>query len=115
MFCKDAKPNDTIKKIHTILQQAGFEIEEVSWKHPAPYIWSVHIRDRQCHFLFSNGKGISRPLALASALGEFMERLNTGYFFSHHMLAGLKARGGFHFFPDEKWFPVKGRRLPKRF
>ena len=54
LFCKDAKPKDTIKRIKSILRKAGFEVEEASWKHPAPHVWSVHVRERSCHILFSN-------------------------------------------------------------
>jgi ribosomal protein S12 methylthiotransferase accessory factor len=113
MFGKDAKPKHTIRAIRSILKRAGFVVGESSWKHPVPHVWSVHVRERACPRLCANGKGASRELALASALAEFMERLNTGYFFSDYTLCGSAGRRGFYFFPQEKWFPVKGRRLPE--
>ncbi|MDD2702727.1 MAG: YcaO-like family protein, partial [Candidatus Omnitrophica bacterium] len=113
MFGKDAKPKDTIRVIRSILKRAGFSVGESSWKHPVPHVWSVHVRERACPRLCANGKGASRELALASAFAEFMERLNTGYFFSDYTIGGPAGHSGFYFFPQEKWFPVKGRRLPE--
>ena len=113
MFNKDARPRDTIRLIRQILMRAGFDIEELSWKHPVPHVWSVHVRDRRCRRLFANGKGVSRELVLASALGEFMERLNTGYLFGDYAVYGVDAGRGFVFFPDEKWFSVNGQRVPQ--
>ena len=48
--------------------------------NPVPNVWSVHIRDRDCPLCFTNGKGASKKAALASALGEYFERLSTNYF-----------------------------------
>ena len=113
MHGKDACPKDTIRKITQILKRAGMSIEEVSWEHPVPHVWSVHVRESQCHALCVNGKGTTKALALASALGEFMERLITGYFFSDFALTGIKAQKKFLFAPDEKWFTLGSTRLPK--
>jgi ribosomal protein S12 methylthiotransferase accessory factor len=113
MFCKDAKPRDTIRIIRTILKRTRFDVREYSWKHPVPHVWSVHVRERRCPQLCANGKGSSRELALASALAEFMERLNTGYFFSDYAIENSRKGRTFFFFPQEKWFPVRGRSLPE--
>ncbi|MDD5669574.1 MAG: YcaO-like family protein, partial [Candidatus Omnitrophica bacterium] len=109
---KDARPEDTIRIIRRILVKSGFTVEEISWKHPVPNVWSVFVRERGCKFLSANGKGETRLLALASALGEFMERLNTGYCFSHYSLHGLKVNKGFLFFPNETWFPASKSGIP---
>ncbi len=113
MYGKDARPEDTIKKVTRILKRAGMAIEEVSWKHPVPHVWSVHVREVHCHSMCVNGKGTTKALALASALGEFMERLITGYFFSDFALTGISAQKKFLFSPDEKWFTPKKTTLPK--
>ena len=47
-------------------------------------IWSVHVSDLDCPLLFTNGKGSSKLAALASALGEFFERLSCNYFWAHY-------------------------------
>lgn len=112
MSAKDARPQDTIRRIRGILKKAGFNIEVFSWKNPVPYIWSVSVRERGCGRLSTNGKGMSRDLALASALAEFMERINTGYAWSDYSLSGIKTGRDFIFFPNERWFPAGGSSLP---
>ncbi len=112
MFTKDARPKDTIRRIRVILKKAGFNIEVYSWKNPVPRVWSVSARERGCESLFANGKGMSRDSALAGALGEFMERINTAYAWSDYTFYELDIPQGFFFFPQEKWFSFSGRRLP---
>lgn len=77
---KDAALEDSIARFQNKLQDLGFNIEEASWLNPVPHVWSVHIRDRDCPLCFTNGKGASKKAALASALGEYFERLSTNYF-----------------------------------
>lgn len=111
---KDACLEDSINKMQTLLGTAGFEIEEASWLNPVPNVYSVHIRDKNCPALFTNGKGASRKATLASALGEFFERLETNYFFSDFYLeeALVNKEGDFSwnekglYFPDEKSFEL---------
>jgi ribosomal protein S12 methylthiotransferase accessory factor len=66
----------------------------------------VHIRDRDCPLCFTNGKGASKKAALASALGEYFERLSTNYFFADFWLGQSIANGDFVHYPNEKWFPL---------
>ena len=110
---KDAPLEDSIARLQRLLEKAGFDIEEVSWLNPAPNCWSVHIRDRDCPLLFTNGKGRNRKAALASALGEFFERLSTLYFFADYWFGDDHDRVGFSHHPDEKWFPLAGDRWPE--
>lgn len=112
MFTKDARLKDTIRRIRSILKKSCFDIEVYSWKNPVPRVWSVSVRERGCERLFANGKGMSRDSALAGALGEFMERINTAYAWSDYTFYGLDSARGFLFFPQEKWFSFSGRRLP---
>ncbi len=109
---KDAALEDSIEKMQRLLRDAGFEIEAVSWLNPAPHCWSVHIRDRQCPLLFTNGKGRNRKAALASALGEFFERLGTLYFFADYYFGPDHDHDGFSHHPEEKWFPSADGRWP---
>ncbi|VEB61502.1 UPF0142 protein [Salmonella enterica subsp. enterica] len=46
----------------------------------------MHIRDKECALCFTNGKGATKKAALASALGEYFERLSTNYFFADFWL-----------------------------
>jgi ribosomal protein S12 methylthiotransferase accessory factor len=113
MLCKDKKPDETIKTIRALLKQAGFQLSEKSWKHPADGVWSVHVEDRETLSLSANGKGITRASARASALAEFMERLNTNYFFADYSFSTLKRGRSFFFFPNEKWFKVRSKKIPE--
>lgn len=103
---KDAALEDSIARFQNKLQDLGFNIEEASWLNPVPHVWSVHIRDRDCPLCFTNGKGASKKAALASALGEYFERLSTNYFFADFWLGKEIANGDFVHYPNEKWFAV---------
>lgn len=111
---KDAALEDSIARFETQLQQLGFNIEQASWLNPVPNVWSVHIRDSDCPLCFTNGKGATQKAALASALGEYFERLSTNYFFADFWLGHTIANSAFVHYPDEKWFPLpKDAGLPK--
>jgi ribosomal protein S12 methylthiotransferase accessory factor len=101
---KDASLESTIDTMQAKLQTRGFHIEERSWLNPVDGIWSVHIRDRDCPLLFSNGKGGTRLACLASALGEFFERLSTNYFWTHYYLGPRVAGLPYVHYPQERWF-----------
>ncbi|MDV5141199.1 30S ribosomal protein S12 methylthiotransferase accessory factor YcaO [Chimaeribacter arupi] len=103
---KDAALEDSIARFQQKLTDLGFHIEEASWLNPVPHVWSVHIRDRDCPLCFTNGKGASKKAALASALGEYFERLSTNYFFADFYLGKEIAEGDFVHYPNEKWFPL---------
>ncbi len=111
---KDAALEDSIRRFEDQLQQLGFHIEQASWLNPVPNVWSVHIRDRDCPLCFTNGKGASKKAALASALGEYFERLSTNYFFADFWLGKAIADSEFVHYPDERWFAIPpDNRLPK--
>ncbi|HUW51530.1 MAG TPA: 30S ribosomal protein S12 methylthiotransferase accessory factor YcaO [Sulfuricella sp.] len=101
---KDASLESTISAMHNKLEALDFHIEECSWLNPVEGIWSVHLRERDCPLLFTNGKGASKRAALASALGEFFERLSCNYFWSHYYLGGTPALRAFTHYPQERWF-----------
>lgn len=103
---KDAALEDSISRFQLKLQQLGFNIEEASWLNPVPNVWSVHIRDTDCPLCFTNGKGATKKAALASALGEYFERLSTNYFFADFWLGEQIANSEFVHYPNEKWFPL---------
>ena len=108
---KDATLEESIEKFQQKLTALGFNIEEASWLNPVPNVWSVHIRDKDCPQCFSNGKGASKKAALASALGEYFERLSTNYFWTDFYLGQDIANGDFVHYPNEKWFPIEDEAL----
>ncbi|WP_341503144.1 30S ribosomal protein S12 methylthiotransferase accessory factor YcaO [Gallaecimonas sp. GXIMD4217] len=101
---KDAALEDSIVNLRNAIEGLGFHIEEARWLNPAPHIWSVHIRDRDCPQVFSNGKGASRDAALASAYGELIERISTRYLWADFMLDPMLAEFGHVHQADERWF-----------
>ncbi len=101
---KDASLEASIARMQSKLAEIGFQVEERSWLHPVDGLWSVHIADRDCPLLFTNGKGASQLAAQASALGEFFERLSTNYFWSHYFLGEEFASHRYTHYPEERWF-----------
>ena len=106
---KDASLESSIATLLAKLDAIGFHVEERSWLNEIENIWSVHITDRDCTRLFSNGKGGSELAARASALGEFFERLSTNYFWTHFYLGEKIASNKFVHYPNEQWFPIKAK------
>jgi ribosomal protein S12 methylthiotransferase accessory factor len=103
---KDASLEASIATLQSKLEAIGFHIEERSWLNPVEGVWSVHIRDRDCPLLFTNGKGASELAARASALGEYFERLSTNYFWTHFYLGETIAQRSYVHHPDERWFAL---------
>ncbi len=109
---KDQALETSIETMQQKLKALGIEIEEASWLNPVPNVYSVHIRDRECGLMFTNGKGASAKACLASALGEYFERLSCNYFFADFYLGEDFANGEFVHYPDEKWFTFDGDTMP---
>jgi ribosomal protein S12 methylthiotransferase accessory factor len=63
---------------------------------------------------FTNGKGSTKESALASALGEYIERLNTNHFYAGAFWGEELANAEFLHYPNERWFkPGRKDALPK--
>ena len=77
---KDASLEETIEKMTKLIESLGIKLEIASWRNPVPHVWSVHLRDADSPICYTNGKGASKDAALASALGEYIERISN-YFF----------------------------------
>ncbi|NRQ02789.1 30S ribosomal protein S12 methylthiotransferase accessory factor YcaO [Marinobacterium sp. xm-d-530] len=110
---KDAPLEESIERMSQGLKDLGFDIEEVSWLNPVPHVWSLHIRDRHCPLLFTNGKGSTPEACLASALGEFYERLSTNYFFADYFFGQDISDREFVHYPNERWFPASAGQWPE--
>ncbi len=104
---KDAALEESIASMQKKLIDLNFDIEEASWLNPVPNVFSVHIRDRDCGLMFTNGKGTTKKSCLASALGEYFERLSCNYFFADFYLGQDFANDEFVHYPDERWFKNK--------
>lgn len=101
---KDLPLEQTIATMSGILANLGFKIEIASWRNLIPNVWSLHIRDARAHMCFTNGKGATKESALASALGEFIERLNNNHFYAGVYWGEEIANAEFVHYPNERWF-----------
>jgi len=110
---KDLPLEETIANMSGLLADLGMKIEISSWRNIVPNVWSLHIRDAASPMCFTNGKGATKESALASALGEFIERLNCNFFYNDQFFGQDIANSDFVHYPNEKWFkPAADDALP---
>ena len=101
---KDLPLEQTIANMSGILADLGIKIEIASWRNIIPNVWSLHIRDAHSPMCFTNGKGATKEGALASALGEFIERLSNNHFYAEAFWGEDMANQSFVHHPNERWF-----------
>ena len=94
MSRKDTSPQETICQIERILHENGLAYKITSELNNCDFFYSVRVEiyDRGS-IIGSNGKGMTRELALASGLAELMER--------------LQSRNGMKFWYSTKDYPEK--------
>jgi len=110
---KDLPLEQTIANMSGILAGLGIKIEIASWRNLVPNVWSLHIRDAHSSMCFTNGKGATKEGALASALGEYIERLNCNHFYNHQFWGEEIGNAAFVHYPNERWFkPGRKDALP---
>ncbi|MBK60357.1 MAG: OsmC domain/YcaO domain-containing protein [Pseudomonas sp.] len=111
---KDLPLEQTIANMSGLLADLGMKIEIASWRNIVPNVWSLHIRDAHSPMCFTNGKGATKESALASALGEFIERLNCNFFYNDQFWGEDISNAEFVHYPNERWFkPGRKDALPK--
>ena len=101
---KDLPLEQTIANMSGVLANLGIKIEIASWRNLIPNVWSLHIRDAHSPMCFTNGKGSTKESALASALGEYIERLSNNHFYAGVFWGEDIANGTFVHYPNERWF-----------
>lgn len=110
---KDLPLEQTIATMSGLLADLGMKIEIASWRNIVPNVWSLHIRDAHSPMCFTNGKGATKESALASALGEFIERLNCNFFYNDQFWGEEIAQAEFVHYPEERWLkPGPNNALP---
>ena len=110
---KDLPLEQTIANMSGLLANLGIKIEIASWRNLIPNVWSLHIRDAHSPMCFTNGKGATKESALASALGEYIERLSNNHFYAGAYWGEDIANAEFVHYPNERWFkPGKKDALP---
>lgn len=111
---KDLPLEQTIANMSGLLAGLGIKIEIASWRNIIPNVWSLHIRDAHSPMCFTNGKGATKESALASALGEYIERLSNNHFYAGSFWGQDIANADFVHYPNERWFkPGRKDALPK--
>ncbi len=103
---KDAPLNESIAKMHAVLTEVGCEITLSHEKHPLKNCYSVNLASVEApNHIYSNGKGIVSDASMASALGEYIERLQTNNFFIDFFLPNR------NYYPDQVAFDFGGDYL----
>jgi ribosomal protein S12 methylthiotransferase accessory factor len=111
---KDLPLEQTIANMSSLLAGLGIKIEIASWRNIVPNVWSLHIRDAHSPMCFTNGKGATKECALASALGEYIERLSANHFYAGAYWGEEIANAEFVHYPNERWFkPRRKDALPE--
>ena len=100
---KDELPLNTINTILYLLNNIGIKPLITGWQNSVEGYYSLSIMLPNTN-IATNGKGTTYLYAMASALGEMMERLQNQSFFRLNMDLNPKAleSKGFYYAPDEK-------------
>ncbi len=103
---KDAPLEESIAKMKAVLADVGCKTTFSREKHPLEHCYSVNLVSLEApSHIYSNGKGIVSDASMASALGEYIERLQTNNFFIDFHLANRK------YYPDQIAFEFGGAYL----
>lgn len=106
LVSKNAPVEESIKRMQNILNDMGCNVTYSSEKHPLNHCYSVNLASVEApKHIYSNGKGIYSEASTASALGEYIERLQTNNFFIDFHLPERK------YYPDEVEFDFEGGYL----
>jgi len=79
---KEAPLEVSIAKMKAVLEDVGCETIFQEEKNPLSHCYSVNLSSKEApNHIYSNGKGVLSTASMASALGEYIERLQTNNFF----------------------------------
>jgi len=103
LLSKTAPLEESISKMKKVLEDVGCKVLFSQEKHPLLNCYSVNLSSAEApSHIYSNGKGVLSEASMASALGEYIERLQTNNFFSDFYLPSRKL------YPDEALFEFGG-------
>ncbi len=86
---KDAPLKTTLEHMRDTL--SGISLNFSQPKHPLKHCHSINLAYTLApSLIYSNGKGITKDAAIASAMGEFIERLQSNLFFSDFYIPDMK-------------------------
>lgn len=96
---KEAPLQNSISTMKAVLYDVGCETVFQEQKNPLSHCYSVNLSSKEApRHIYSNGKGVLSDASVASALGEYIERLQTNNFFIDFHLPSRK------YYPDEVAF-----------
>ncbi len=103
---KDAPLKASIFAMKSVLEEVGCQVTHSREKHPLTSCYSVNLSSVEApNHIYSNGKGIVSDASMASALGEYIERLQTNNFFIDFYLPNRS------YYPDQVAFDFGGNYL----
>jgi len=106
LLSKDSSLEDSLLRMKKTLADVGCETTLSEEKHPLSNCFSVNLSSVEApKHIYSNGKGIISEASMASAYGEYIERLQTNNFFIDFYLPNRKQ------YPDEVAFEFGGAYL----
>ena len=109
LLSKDSPLDVSIAKMEQVLENIDSKIIYSKQKHPIKNCYSINLSSvDSANHLYSNGKGDNSLSCKASALGEYIERLQTNNFFMEFYLDDNK------YYPDQKLFDFQGDYLNKK-
>lgn len=108
LLSKNSPVEESIEKMQNILSNLGCLTTFSQEKNPLENCFSVNLASKEApNHIYSNGKGVYSKASIASAYGEYIERLQTNNFFIDFHLPHRK------YYPDEKAFEFEGDYLNK--
>lgn len=106
LLSKNLPVEESIIKMKAVLACVGCETTFAQEKHPLENCYSVNLTSVEApNHIYSNGKGIISDASVASAFGEYIERLQTNNFFIDFHIPKRK------YYPDEIAFEFGGDYL----
>ena len=108
ILSKNSSLEESQEKMTKTLKDVGSEITFAEEKHPLTNCFSVNLSSNDApKHLYSNGKGTCSEASIVSAMGEYIERLQTNNFFIEFYIPDRIA------YPDQKVFGFDEEYLDK--
>jgi len=99
ILSKNATAEESIKKMDNAIKSISSDIILGKQLHPLTNCYSVNLKSLDApNHIYTNGKGINELSCTASALGEYIERMQTNNFFIEFYMQNKE------FYPDQKSF-----------
>lgn len=99
ILSKNASAEESIENMTKALKSISSDITLGKQLHPLTNCYSVLLKSQDApNHIYTNGKGINELACTASALGEYIERMQTNNFFIEFYMQNKE------FYPDQKSF-----------